>query len=61
MQVFDSSGMRLGYVTGTLNLHSDDRELRTAWEEMKQRRPKDDTDAEPWIAETLTKRGYRVT
>jgi hypothetical protein len=61
MQISDQSGKLLGYVTGTLNLHTEDRELRAAWEEMKLRRPKEDAEAEPWIAETLAKRGYRVT
>jgi hypothetical protein len=60
MRVADSSGRALGYVTGSLNLHSDDRELRAVWEEMAQKRPKEDTEAEPWIGEFLSKRGYRI-
>ncbi len=60
MRVSDSRGMLLGTVRGTLDLHSDEPGLRTVWEEIVRKRPKDDTDAEPWIAAFLREKGYRV-
>jgi Fe-S-cluster containining protein len=60
IQIHDCSGKMLGHVTGTLALHSDNPELRNVWEEVELKRPKDDVDAEPWIAVFLTEKGYRV-
>ena len=60
MRVSDMTGNRIGIVTGTLSLHSDDPGLRAVWEEIERKRPKADTDAEPWIAAFLTAKGYRV-
>jgi Fe-S-cluster containining protein len=60
MRVFDGSGNNLGYVTGTLALHSDDPQLRNVWEEAERQRPKPDGDAEVWLAEFLQAKGYRV-
>jgi Fe-S-cluster containining protein len=60
MKIADAFGNELGYVTGTLNLHSENRQLRAIWEEMRKVQPKDDTDAEPWIAEYLKGMGYRI-
>ncbi len=60
MRVFDRSGRQLGHVTGTLALHSENPELRAIWNEIEQKRPKSDTDAESWIADFLTAKGYRV-
>jgi len=60
MRVYDRSGRKLGHVTGTLALHSDNPELRAVWEEIERKRPKADTDAEPWIAAFLKAKGYRV-
>jgi hypothetical protein len=52
--------MLIGTVRGTLDLHSDDPELRAVWVEVVQKRPKDDGEAEPWIAAFLLEKGYRV-
>jgi Fe-S-cluster containining protein len=60
MRVYDRSGRRLGHITGTLALHSDNPELLRVWEEAEGKRPKNDKDAEPWIAAFLTENGYRV-
>ncbi len=60
MKVSDPGGRLLGTVRGTLALHSDDPVLRDAWDEIERKRPKSDEEAEPWIAEFLKKRGYRV-
>jgi Fe-S-cluster containining protein len=60
MRVADTRGNVLGYVTGTLALHSDDPALRVLWEEVDRKRPASDGQAEPWIAEFLTAAGYRV-
>ncbi len=60
MQVSDSSGRYLGYVTGTLALHADNPELRKVWEEVVLKRPKADKDAELWVAAFLQEKGYRV-
>lgn len=60
MTVLDSSGQVRGTIRGTLDLHSDDPELRAVWEDMSRKRPKDDAEAEPWIAAYLEGKGYRV-
>jgi len=59
MQISDPAGKPLGYITGTLALHSDDPQLRKVWEDIERRRPKADTEAEPWIEAVLQKAGYR--
>jgi hypothetical protein len=60
MRIFDTAGRILGTVRGTLDLHSDDPGLRALWEEVVRRRPKDDAEAEPWIAVFLGEKGYQV-
>jgi hypothetical protein len=60
MRVSDARGLLLGTVRGTLDLHSDDPGLRAVWEEIMRKRPKDDTEAERWIAAFLKASGYRV-
>lgn len=60
MRVYDRSGKQLGYVTGTLALHSDNPELRAVWEEAEKKRPKHDDPAEEWLATFLQAKGYRV-
>jgi len=60
MRVSDLSGLPLGVVRGTLDLHSDDPALRAVWEEVVRKRPKDDGEAEAWIAAFLQEIGYRV-
>lgn len=60
MRVSDSRGQLLGTVRGTLDLHSDDPALRALWEEVVRMRPKDDREAEVWIATFLQKNGYMV-
>jgi len=60
MRVRNSTGDLLGTVRGTLDLHSDDPVLRSVWEVLLRKRPKDDAEAEPWIAASLVGKGYRV-
>ena len=60
MRVADARGNPLGTVRGTLDLHSDDPGLRTLWEEIRRKRPKDDAEAEPWITAFLRENGYCV-
>jgi Fe-S-cluster containining protein len=60
MIVSDAAGRQLGYVTGTLALHSEDHGLRSSWEEVERRRPRSDEEAEPWIAAFLRQTGYNV-
>lgn len=60
MRVSAPGGTLLGTVRGTLDLHSDDPGLRAAWDEVRQRRPAADEEAESWIAAFLVKKGYTV-
>ena len=60
MRVSDAAGTQLGTVRGTLDLHSDDVKLRAIWEDVVRMRPKDDREAEAWIAAFLKGIGYRV-
>jgi Fe-S-cluster containining protein len=62
MRVSDQSGQILGTVRGTLNLHSEDPDLREIWDnEISGKRPMDDAEAEPWIAGFLKNKGYRIS
>jgi Fe-S-cluster containining protein len=60
MTIADREGKPLGYVTGALALHSDNKELRSVWEVIERERPKSDSEAEPWITAFLSEKGYRV-
>lgn len=60
MRVRSSAGDLIGTVRGTLDLHSDDPGLRCVWEEILRKRPKNDTEAEPWILAFLREKGYLV-
>ena len=60
MRILDRAGRPVGYITGALALHSDDRDLRRIWESIERGRPKPDKEAEPWIAACLLEKGYRV-
>ena len=60
MRVLDHQGAVIGTVRGTLGLHTEDPALRAVRDEMDQKRPKSDTEAEPWIAAFLREKGYRV-
>jgi hypothetical protein len=60
MRVLDRDGKQLGIVRGTLDLHADDPGLRAVWDEVIRNRPKDDAEAEVWIAAFLRGKGYRV-
>ena len=61
MRISDRSGKPAGTVRGTLDLHSDDPDLRHIWDnEITRKRPKSDAEAEPWIAAFLAEKGYRV-
>lgn len=60
MRVRDGAGTLLGTVRGTLDLHADDPALRAVWEEIVRLRPREDSEAEPWIAAFLQGKGYRV-
>ena len=60
MRISDTQGLLLGTVRGTLDLHTDNPELRAVWDEVMRKRPKGDTDAEAWIAGFLKEKGYAV-
>ncbi len=60
MMIFDGEEKLLGTVRGTLDLHSDNAELRSLWDGMMGRRPASDADGEAWIAAVLEQNGYRV-
>jgi hypothetical protein len=61
MRISDPRGTPLGYVTGTLALHSDDPGLRSVWDEAEKLISPGDPDAESHLQEFLVKRDYRVT
>jgi len=61
MRIADNAGNDLGTVTGTLNLHSDDRGLRSVWEEAEKAIPESSPGAEEHRRQFLAIRGYRVT
>jgi Fe-S-cluster containining protein len=60
MRVFDSYGRRVGIVTGTLALHSENPVLRMVWEEADRKRPESDEEAEVWLQKFLREKGYYV-
>lgn len=60
-RIRDSEGMDVGYVTGTLALHSSDPALRDAWSEVDHVIAAFPGEAEDLIAVLLGKRGYDCT
>jgi Fe-S-cluster containining protein len=61
MRIADTKGNPRGTVTGTLNLHTDDTDLRALWEAAEKEIPESCPDAEERRAEYLERHGYRVT
>lgn len=60
MQVFSQGGEKIGKVTGTLALMTDDLNLRGIWEEGEREAYKTSTNPEMWMEQYLNKRGYSV-
>jgi Fe-S-cluster containining protein len=60
MRIFDPRGKLIGKVTGTLALHSDNKELRGLWEAALREIPEWSGDIEARLQEVLEARGYRV-
>lgn len=61
MQIADTGGKPLGYVTGNLSLHTEDPGLRTAWEEAERKISHRHPDAENLFRQALEVHGYRVS
>jgi len=60
MRIFDPRGVLIGKVTGTLALHSDDKELREIWEGALREIPEGSVDIEDHMQKVLESHGYRV-
>lgn len=60
MKVFNRDGAGIGFVNGNLSLHSDDPDLKAAWEEGCQKVPGSDDNAEMQIQHFLEGKGYRI-
>jgi len=60
MRISDPDGKFCGTVTGTLNLHSENAQLRALWERAEKEIPESCPDAEERRAEFLTSHGYRI-
>jgi hypothetical protein len=60
MKVYDAHGARIGVVTGTLALHSDDPALRYAWDDAEKKAAGSGPDAEVRFQKFLEGRGYRI-
>ena len=60
MRIFDTRGVLIGKVTGTLALHSDDTKLREIWEAALREIPVWSGDIEERLQKVLQSRGYRV-
>ena len=60
MQIFDTRGVLAGKVTGTLALHSENKELREIWEAALREIPEWSGDIEDCLQNVLEGRGYRV-
>ena len=60
MRIFDIRGVLIGKVTGTLALHSENRELREIWETALREIPEWSGDTEERLQKVLESHGYRV-
>lgn len=60
MQIFSPDSKLLGKVTGTLALHTDDKNLRLVWEDIERKIDKSATDVENQIYQLLGESGYRI-
>lgn len=60
MNILTSSGEKIGYITGTLALHSEDDGLRNAWDDLIAGINRADEGAEGQIKALLVQAGYQV-
>jgi len=60
MRISAGSGEEIGIITGTLALHTDDPDLRAAYENAMVRIRNTDPDAEEQLKNSLENRGYRI-
>ena len=60
MQIYDSRGIFVGRVTGTLALHSEDPALREIWDSAIREIPEGSTGIEERLQRVLEDQGYRV-
>lgn len=60
MRIKDKTGKTFGTVTGTLNLHSEDPVLRSAWDAAEKKAPTSPEDAEEYYRNFLIGLGYCV-
>lgn len=59
-EILSPEGDQIGYVTGTLALHSEDDTLRSFWEMKIRKIPGSDPDAEEKIKSGLKRAGYLI-
>jgi hypothetical protein len=59
MEIF-TNNIRIGYITGTWALHSDNKKLREIYETGLTLLPTEFEDKERWMAEFLVEKGYMV-
>ena len=60
MRIYDPRGVLAGKVTGTLALHSEDKDLRKIWEAALREIPEWSADIEERLQKVLEAQGYRV-
>ncbi len=60
MKVFNKDGTGIGFVNGNLSLHSDDPDLKVAWEEACKKVPASADDAEIQLQHFLERKGYHI-
>jgi hypothetical protein len=61
MHIDIPSGEQIGYITGTLSLHSEDAGLRKVWDELITGMNRSEPEAEEQIRVGLEKAGYRIS
>jgi Fe-S-cluster containining protein len=60
MRIYSPAGEEIGYVTGTMALHSSDSVLRSVWEEGERLFPRSSPDVEELTKVFLEGKGYTV-
>ncbi|MFH0967859.1 MAG: hypothetical protein V1862_09285 [Methanobacteriota archaeon] len=61
MHIETSSGEQIGYITGTLSLHSEDIGLRRVWDDLTRALNPSEPEGEVQIRAFLEQAGYRIT
>lgn len=60
MEIYTKDNNRIGYITGTMALHSEDKTLRSIYENGMKTLPDSTSEKEEWLAQYIAGNGYTI-